>query len=84
MSVKGLANENVHEKLKKKDVDKKIYIGMSFELVNNPELNSQLLYPVDEVQPIGRYYMPQLNHISMHMPSAPLLYQMNSIKEVNK
>jgi len=81
MSIKGLSKEKPDLRLKNKQVDKKFYIGMSFELVNNPELNSENLYPINFVKPINRYYMPQLNHISMHMPSAPLLYQMNSIKE---
>ena len=53
MSIKGLAKEKADDqRLKNKQVDKKFYIGMSFELVNNPELNSEMLYPVNYVKPI--------------------------------
>ena len=106
MTAKGLT-EKVDARLQKKEADKKFYIGMSYELVNNPEFNSQLFYPVETVEPVVRwqflfiffhkqtysnknksiiqkyrYYMPQLNHISMHMPSAPLLYQTDDIHDV--
>lgn len=40
MRFKGMSNEkeDPQNKLKQKEVDKKFYIRMSFELVNNPEL----------------------------------------------
>jgi len=52
MSIKGLSKEKPDLRLKNKQVDKKFYIGMSFELINNPELNSENLYPVNFVKPI--------------------------------
>ena len=53
MTAKGLT-EKVDARLQKKEADKKFYIGMSYELVNNPEFNSQLFYPVETVEPVVR------------------------------
>lgn len=70
------------DKIKTQKVDKKFYLGLSFEAVSNPEFNSEMLYPVEFVKPINKFYMPQINRISFAMPPAPIYYQFNETPAV--
>ena len=71
------------DKIKTEKVDKKFYLGLSFENISNPEFNSEMLYPVEFVKAVNKYFMPQINHMSFIMPSSPLLYQFNDTPAVN-
>ena len=58
---------------------------MDFNKINNPEFNNENLYPLSSMQSNKRVplFTPQINNISMQMPSMPILYQWDQIPQVN-
>jgi hypothetical protein len=63
---------------------KKYYLAMEFNKINNPEYNDEHFYSLNMINGVKRQqlYTPQINNISMHMPSIPLLYKWNKIPKV--
>ena len=63
---------------------KKYYLAMEFNKINNPEFNDEKLYSLSMMNNSKRVplYTPQINNISMHMPSIPVLYKWDSIPKV--
>lgn len=63
---------------------KKYYLAMEFNKINNPEFNDEKLYSLSMMNNSNRVplYTPQINNISMHMPSIPVLYKWDSIPKV--
>ncbi|CAF0713230.1 unnamed protein product [Brachionus calyciflorus] len=60
---------------------KKYYLAMEFNKINNPEFYDEKLYSLSKIQSFQRppLYTPQINNISMKMPSIPLLYEWDSV-----
>ena len=77
-------DKNILAKIKTKNV-KKFYLGMEFNAVNDTELYNTRLYPFNLVKASGRQviYTPQINNISLMMPSTALLYNWNQIPKVS-
>ncbi len=63
---------------------KKYYLSMEFNRINNDEFMDPTLYPLNIVMQFKRtpLYTPQINNISMMMPSAPVLYNWKNIERV--
>lgn len=63
---------------------KKYYLAMEFNKINNPEFEDERLYSLDLLAQNNRapLYTPQINNISMEMPSSPILYNWNKIPKV--
>lgn len=78
--------DDLYEKIfdKNKTV-KKFYLAMEFNKINNPEFYDEKLYSLNMIENLSRLplYTPQINNISMKMPSVPILYEWNSIAKVN-
>jgi hypothetical protein len=63
---------------------KRFYLALEFNKINNPEFQNDKLYPL-EMMPMNNrnpIYTPQINGISLHMPSTPVLYQWPKISRV--
>ena len=63
-------------------VDKKFYISMEFNKINNPEFHNEKLYSL-AMTVKNKLYTPQINNVSLMMPPAPPLYQWDDIPKVN-
>ena len=63
---------------------KKYYLAMEFNKINNPEFEDERLYSLDLLAQNNRapLYTPQINNISMEMPSSPILYNWNKVPKV--
>ncbi|XP_029042896.1 laccase-1-like isoform X2 [Osmia bicornis bicornis] len=61
--------------------DYQFYVSYDFYKKNNPHFHREMLYAFDQVKSNARLLTPQLNHISMKLPSVPLLSQRNSIDQ---
>lgn len=63
---------------------KKFYLAMEFNKINNPEFYDEKLYSLSMIENLNRLplYTPQINNISMKMPSVPVLYEWDSIPKV--
>lgn len=63
---------------------KKFYLAMEFNKINNPEFYDEKLYSLSMIENLNRLplYTPQINNISMKMPSLPVLYEWDSISKV--
>jgi hypothetical protein len=63
---------------------KRFYLAMEFNKINNPEFNNDKLYPLESMAENNRQplYTPQINGISLHMPTTPILYQWGKIPRV--
>ena len=66
---------------------KRHYLAMEFNKINNHEFYDEKLYSLNTS--IGKYrrselYTPQINNISMQMPSTPILYRWHTIDQVQK
>ena len=63
---------------------KKFYLGMEFNKINNEEYYNKELYSLNLTMSYKRapIYTSQINHISMQMPSTPVLYQWDKIPKV--
>jgi hypothetical protein len=78
--MKGIIGEdieaNFYNSLKTDNV-KKFYIQMEFNAVNNAEFYNEKDYSFKMMKELNRFilYTPQINNISMIMPSTPLIYQ---------
>ena len=57
---------------------------MEFNKINNPEFNDELTYSLDMMSNFNRtsLYTPQINNISLHIPSSPILYNWDSTPKV--
>lgn len=64
---------------------RKFYLAMEFNQINNPEFQDERLYSLGMFGQFNRtpLYTPQINNISMVMPSQPALYEWNQIPQVN-
>jgi hypothetical protein len=58
---------------------------MEFNKINNEEFYNQELYSLNLTMSFKRapIYTSQINHISLAMPSTPVLYQWDKIPKVN-
>ena len=65
-------------------VVKRHYLAMEFNKIDNPEFNDPVYYPLSIMSAYGRnsIYTPQINNISMQMPSSPVLFDFNAITNV--
>ena len=63
---------------------KKYYLAMEFNKINNPEFEDERLYSLDLLAQNNRapLYTPQINNISMEMPSSPILYNWHKVPKV--
>jgi len=70
-------------KIKSKNV-KKYYLSMEFNKINNPEFENEKYYSLNMLNDSNRQllFTPQINNISLHMPSIPLLYKWDTISKV--
>ena len=62
--------------------DKKFYVAMDFYRVDNYHFHDPDLYSMSKVAKQMHLLSPQMNHISMTMPSAPPLTQYSDLNEV--
>jgi len=62
--------------------DKKFYLGMDFNKIDNYHFNDKAFYPIVAVENPDKLFTPQMNHISLTLPHAPLLTQLDDIPEV--
>lgn len=62
---------------------KKFYLGMDFNKIDNEEFFKEE-YSLNFTMSFGRnpLYTPQINDISMHLPSTPILYHWDYIPKV--
>ena len=70
--------------INKKNV-KTFYLGMEFNKIDNAEIYNQKYYPLNLTLSLGRtpFYTPQINGISLTLPSSPILYNWNNVPKVN-
>jgi hypothetical protein len=63
---------------------KKHYLAMEFNRINNPEFQDERLYSLGMFDKFNRtpLYTPQINNISMIMPSIPVLYEWDKVPSV--
>lgn len=63
---------------------KKFYLAMEFNQINNPEFQDERLYSLGMFSHFNRtpLYTPQINNISMIMPSLPVLYEWHKVPKV--
>ncbi|XP_071949840.1 uncharacterized protein [Antedon mediterranea] len=61
--------------LLQQEPDKKFYLAMDFNKVNNYNYHKPEHYPIEQVDRSHHLYSPQFNHISFEFPSSPLLSQ---------
>lgn len=86
--LEGISNNSTsdfYEKINASNI-KRYYLAMDFNKINNPEFNNEHFYSLNMVTSLKRQplYTPQINNISMHLPSFPLLYKWNDIPKVLK
>ena len=62
---------------------KKFYLGMDFNKIDNEEFFKEE-YSLNFTMSFGRnpLYTPQINDISLHLPSTPILYHWDYIPKV--
>lgn len=61
--------------------DKKFYLAMDFNKIDNFHFHTPGLYPLNSFPKAKQLYSPQMNHISFVLPSVPLLTQFAEINE---
>merc|ERR1712071_586613 len=59
--------------------DHKFFLGYDFNAVNSWEFHDKDHYPIFGVQKDHQLFTPQINHMSLRLPSSPLLSQLNAI-----
>ncbi|XP_076435749.1 uncharacterized protein LOC143275484 [Babylonia areolata] len=65
----------------KETPDRKFYVAMEFNKVDNFHFDHPELYPLSALPREKQFYSPQLNHISFILPSAPPLTQFEDLDE---
>ena len=57
---------------------------MDFNKINNDEFYNEEFYSLNLTMSLGRnaLYTPQINGISMHLPSTPILYNWDNMPKV--
>ena len=73
---------DVSDKGLKATADKKFYLSMDFQKIDNLRLNDPELYPLAAIDNKMHIYSPQINHISSRLPSSPLLSQYEDVAQV--
>ena len=61
-----------------KTPDKKYYLTIDQEMVNDPDTNQPSLYPADKMS----FFTPEINMIRMKMPEFPPLYDWEYLNKV--
>ncbi|XP_060581710.1 uncharacterized protein LOC132738260 [Ruditapes philippinarum] len=61
--------------------DKKFYLAMDFNKIDNYHFHDASLYPILALQRSKQLYMTQINHISLRLPSSPQLSQYSDINQ---
>ncbi|XP_012944262.1 laccase-1 [Aplysia californica] len=61
--------------------DRKIYLAMDFNKIDNDRFNKPGLYPFSAVAKNKHLYSPQINHITSVLPSSPPLSQFDDVPE---
>ena len=64
--------------------DKKFYLAMDFNKIDNYHFHDVTYYPIAAVERPDHLYLPQMNHISTVLPYAPPLSQLGDITEVRR
>ena len=64
----------------KEKADVQFFVGFDFRKINNPHYHHPQYYPLSKTK--NHLYTPQLNNISMEIPSSPPLYQMGDLPKV--
>ena len=77
-------NNDYFKMLNNSNKIKKYYLSMEFNKINNPEFENEKYYSLNMLNDTNRQllFTPQINNISMHMPSIPLLYKWDTISKV--
>jgi hypothetical protein len=78
--VKGNLNKELYDRIRKQP-DRKIFFEIEYKYLDNPAFNAKYT-SLDLVHIDSQIYTPQINNISMEMPSAPLLFQWNDNPKV--
>ncbi|XP_013420403.1 laccase-2 [Lingula anatina] len=65
--------------ISKSTADVKFYIGMDFNKIDNLYFHDPTYYPVSAIEYNKHLYTPQFNHISIEVPPAPPLTQLDDI-----
>lgn len=71
--VEATALEPDTSELLEEHTEYKFFIYYDFNDINFPQFNNPNLYSISNVSNQEKFYGPQLNHISMEMPSKPFL-----------
>lgn len=79
--VKGNLNSELYQRIRRRP-DRKFFFEIEYKYLDNPAFNSKHT-SLDLVHIDSQVYTPQINNISMEMPSAPLLSQWNDNPRVN-
>ena len=67
----------------KETADKKFYLSMDFNKIDNFHFHDRSYYPISAVARPDHLYLPQINHISNTLRHAPPLSQLEDLDEVN-
>ncbi|XP_076766747.1 uncharacterized protein LOC143433334 [Xylocopa sonorina] len=70
---------DANDKSNTEEPDYQFYVSYDFYKKDNPHFHRANLYGFNEVKATKRVLLPQLNHISMKLPSVPLLSQRDFI-----
>lgn len=66
-----------------RNVSKKIYLAFDMNTVLNPEIYDTETFQEAIDNDLDIWNSPQINNISFHLPTSPLLYQSNKISQVS-
>ncbi|XP_052228206.1 uncharacterized protein LOC127842632 [Dreissena polymorpha] len=84
IAVADLTSKNVHNTALLKEIpDKKVYLAMDFNSIDNYHFHDESYYPLATVQKAFKLLSPQMNHISMVLPHAPPLSQLKDIPDTS-
>ncbi|XP_053398492.1 uncharacterized protein LOC123558060 [Mercenaria mercenaria] len=61
--------------------DKKFYLAMDFNKIDNYHFHDVSFYPISAVERPQHLYMPQMNHVTLRLPSSPPLSQHSDLDE---
>ena len=68
----------------KETPDKKFYLSMDFNKIDNFHFHDRSYYPISAVARPDHLYLPQINHISNTLRHAPPLSQLEDLDEVRQ
>lgn len=65
----------------KETPDKKYYLAMDFNKIDNYHFHDMTYYPISAIEKPLHLYLPQMNHVSLMLPSSPPLSQLSDLDE---